>query len=211
MKTPDRGAPESVLRLLSELGARMTSPLNVRRTAEAIGMTRERLTTRLNRMFTTFATVSCPQVDDAGIPVAGAQQKVYLLDPLPGRLPDLIEPGFPPPDMSFVSEATLAVALARAVETTHPGRLLEGRAIGYARTSTGQIDFAPIPVGLAGADAATLPIESKWVSAGWRGELGQSKPSTAADSSRPRTSSTPTTRPGPSPRSSRTAHQPTRR
>jgi predicted AAA+ superfamily ATPase len=161
-------APESVLRLLSELGSRMSSPLNHRRTAETVGLTRERLNTRINRLSSTFATLSCPRVDDRGTPVPGSQRKVYLLDPLLGQLPGLIEPGFPIPDMTVVGEAALAVAASRAMEAVHPGRLLEGRAVGYARTATGEIDFAPLPIRVSGQDATTTPIESKWVSNGWR-------------------------------------------
>lgn len=152
--------PESVLRLLSSLGMRMTSPLNVRRIAEELGMTRERLATRLNRRVTTFATFACPQVDDKGTAVAGSQQKVYLLDPLLVNLPQLVEPGFPAPPMSAVSEATLALAIARAIETVHPGRLLEGRAVGYVRTSTGEIDLAPLPLRVGGAEVRRLVTAS---------------------------------------------------
>lgn len=150
-------APESVLRLLSALAARMTSPLNVRRTAEELGTTRERLTTRLNRLFTTFAAVACPQIDASGTPVPGSQAKVYLLDPLLISLPHLIEPRFPAPDVSAVSEATLALAMARAVDSAHPGRLLEGRAVGYGRTSGSEIDLAPIPLRRTGTGSRVGP------------------------------------------------------
>ncbi|MGH9250700.1 MAG: hypothetical protein ACRD0W_14410 [Acidimicrobiales bacterium] len=161
-------APESVLRLLSTLANRMASPLNVRATAEAIGMTRERLVTRLNRLMTTFAAVACPQIDESGVAIPGAQQKVYLLDPLLASLSNLIEPGVSMPPMSMISEAALSMAIARSVEAVHPGRLLEGRAVGYARTARGEIDFAPVPIRIAGTEMATPPIESKWVSDGWR-------------------------------------------
>lgn len=156
--------PESVLRLLAALRLRMTAPLNVRATAEALAMTRERFTTRLNRLLTTFAALSCPQVDDRGEPVSGSQAKVYLLDPLLATLPSNGT------DMAVVSECALALTLARAVEAVHSGRLLEGPAIGYGRTSAKtEVDFAPIPLSADGGTASvTAPIESKWVSDGWR-------------------------------------------
>lgn len=161
---------ESVLRLLSTLATRMTSPMNIRATAEATGVTRERLTTRLNRLRTTFATLVCPQVDDAGLPISGAQSKIYPLDPLLIQLPHLVEAGFPVPDMSAISEAVLAAAMARAVDVLHPGRLLEGRAVGYARTASGEVDLAPVSVRVAGTEEWTPPVESKWVPDGWRPE-----------------------------------------
>jgi uncharacterized protein len=160
--------PESVLRLLSTLTARMTSPLNVRATAEAAGLSRERLATRLNRLQTTFATLACPQLDDMGQPISGAQSKVYPLDPLLAHLPQLVEPAFPVPAMSAVSEAVLAATMARAVDAMQPGRLLEGRAVGYARTGGGEVDLAPVPTGATGSESWTPPVESKWVSDGWR-------------------------------------------
>lgn len=160
--------PESVLRLLSALERNTAAPLNVRRTADVVGMTRERLITRLNRLRTTFATAVCPQVDDDGNAVPGAQSKVYLLDPLLAQLPSLVDASFPAPAMPKVSEAALAMGLARAIESIQSGRLHEGRAVGYARTSSGEIDLAPVPISVGGTRATTPPIESKWVSDGWR-------------------------------------------
>lgn len=161
--------PESVLRLLGALARRMAAPLNVRATAEAIGMTRERLNLRLNRLLATFGAIACPQVDVHGEPVSGSQSKMYLLDPLLAALPDLVEPGLARPEMSVSSEAALATTLARAIDAVHPGRLLEGRAIGYTRTpAKAEVDFAPMPIRIGGTALATAPMESKWVSDGWR-------------------------------------------
>lgn len=161
--------PESVLRLLSALGQRMAAPLNVRATAEAIGMTRDRLNLRLNRLLATFGAIACRQVDAQGEPISGSQSKMYLMDPLLASLPNLVEPGLAVPQMSVSSEAVLASTLARAIDAVHQGRLLEGRAIGYARTSTKlEVDFAPMPIRVGGTALATAPMESKWVSDGWR-------------------------------------------
>jgi hypothetical protein len=65
----------------------------------------------------------------------------------------------------------LAVAIARAVDNTEPGRWIANDSIGYIRTGqNNEIDFAPVPIRSAGAVAATTPIESKWVSGRWRRE-----------------------------------------
>ncbi len=166
--TPD-DAPESVVRLLSQLGTRMASPLNLRNTAEAVRMSAKQLRTRINRMIKSVAAIECPQVDDAGQPVPGSQSKVYLIDPLLARLPALTEAGLPVPDLPKLSESALAIALGRAMEQAHPGRLLEGRAVAYARNQSGrEIDFAALPTWHGGVDTWTTPIESKWVSDGWR-------------------------------------------
>jgi hypothetical protein len=166
--TPD-DPPESVLGLISALGTRMSAPLNVRSTARAVGMSRERLASRLNRLLSTFAAVACPQIGTDGTPIAGSQSKMYLADPLIAQLPAIVDDGIPPPDMTVLSEAALASSLARAVERLHPGRLTENRAVGYLRTASGgEVDFAPMPIRVAGVARTTAPIESKWVSDGWR-------------------------------------------
>lgn len=167
--TPD-DPPESVVRLLKALAERSGTPLNQANAAEAAGMTRTRLATRVNRLVATLAAFWCPQVDDDGEAMSRSQSKLYVIDPLLARLPSLVD-GAPPPDMSLVSETALALAMARAIEKLHPGRLLEGRSVGYARTGGGrEVDFAPIPVRNAGVKSMTLPVESKWVSKGWRRE-----------------------------------------
>lgn len=161
--------PESVLHLLSALGRRMAAPLNIRATAQELGMGRERFMTRLNRLLTTFGAIACPQVNGGGSPVAGAQSKMYLADPLIAGLPSLVEEGIATPDMTVLTEATLAATLARAMERAYPGRFLDGRAIGYARTGAGgEVDFAPMPIRIHGVAQSTTPVESKWVSDGWR-------------------------------------------
>jgi predicted AAA+ superfamily ATPase len=163
--------PDAVLRLLSEVGRRMTSPLHVSGLADALGLGRTATTTRINRLRSSVAALSCPQIGADGTPVAGSQSKLYLLDPLLSLLPQILEPGLDVADMTRQSEAALAAALARRIERLHPGRLLEGRAIGYGRTSGGrEVDFAPMPIRVGGMTTSTTPLESKWVSSAWRRE-----------------------------------------
>ena len=63
------------------------------------------------------------------------------------------------------------MTLARAIESLDEGRWLSDDSVGYARTeSNNEIDFAPVRVPLDGAHSTTVPIEGKWVDAGWRAE-----------------------------------------
>jgi len=72
---------------------------------------------------------------------------------------------------SMARGAALGVALAQAVDHAQPGRWAADDAIGFLRTGSGnEIDFAPIPVPTAVAAASTTPLESKWVTHGWRSE-----------------------------------------
>jgi predicted AAA+ superfamily ATPase len=167
---PD-GAAESVPRLLAELHQRTGAPVDLRNTAAALGMSRDRLRVRLTRLVSTFAALWCAQADDSGRPVEGSQSKLYLFDPLLAHLPALRDAAFGTADMTKLTEAQLAVELARAVDRLHPDRLIEQRAVMYARTGSGnEVDFAPLPVHVSGNRARTIPVEGKWVTRNWRSE-----------------------------------------
>lgn len=162
---------DSVPLLLAELHARESAPLNVRNTAEQLGLHRDAFLGRLHRLVTTFAAIWCPQIDDAGRRVSGAQSKLYLADPILAWLGSRLRPGLPAPDFSALTEAALGIARARALDGARPGRLTSTDTIGYARTGSGrEIDFAPVPCASPAGDHRTVPIESKWVGGGWRAE-----------------------------------------
>ncbi len=165
----DPAAPaESVDLLLDQLVTRTAAPFNMRNTAQALGIGRDVLDRRIKRMQNTYAALPCPQRSDGHI-VSGAQAKLYLCDPLLAQLPSRRRPGLSRPDLGRLAEAALAVGLARAIDGTRPGRWEDGDTIGYHRAGGGrEIDFAPIPVAVAAGNGQTAPIESKWISQGWR-------------------------------------------
>ncbi|MBW6455868.1 MAG: AAA family ATPase [Trueperaceae bacterium] len=166
------GPPDSVPLLLAELHRRSAAPLNRRATAATLGYPNpSAFERRLDRLTAAFATLWCPQVDERGRRVAGAQSKVYLADPVLAWLSPARRSGIPDPDMTVLSEAAVAVALARSVDRSDPGRWSTQDAIGYLKTTAGgEIDLAPVPFRTASGTARTTPIESKWVSARWRRE-----------------------------------------
>jgi predicted AAA+ superfamily ATPase len=126
---------------------------------------------RLARLVSTFGGIRCPQIDDRGRVVPNSQSKYYLIDPLLAHLPNQLDPVFPVPAMTRLSEAALGIHVARAMDRLQPGRFLEGRALGYRRTGSGnEIDFAPQPVRTAGVDVFSTALESKWVERNWRSE-----------------------------------------
>lgn len=167
----DADAPlESVPLLLSTLMERMTSPLDVRKSAAIAGHgSREAFALRLRRLVNSQALLRCPHRLDNGQALARSQAKHYLLDPLLAWLPGTRRAGLPAPAMPALSEMALAVALARAVDRLEEGRWLADDTIGYSRTDSGrEIDFSPVPVPSPAGAAFTTPIESKWVDQGWR-------------------------------------------
>lgn len=165
-------AEESVPRLLSALERRSGAPLNRRALGEALGYrSRETIDRRLTRLVRSYAATWCHQVDDEGSRVAGAQSKLYICDPLLAWLPARLRAGLPQPDFSRLTETCIGVALARAIDALEPGRWEHGDCIGYLRTGGGrEIDLAPVAVPSAAGVQRTVPIESKWVSSGWRAE-----------------------------------------
>ncbi len=165
-------AEDSVARLLADLQARSTAPLNRTDMAEGLGYaTRQTFDVRLNRLVRAFAALWCHQVDDVGRRVPGAQSKLYLADPVLGWLGPQLRSGLPEPDFSHMTEACLAVALARAIDATEPDRWAANDSIGYLRSGNGtEVDFAPVPARGPSGPMMTTPIEAKWVTMGWRSD-----------------------------------------
>jgi len=167
---PDSG-PQSMPLLLNEIARHMSSPLSVRATAGALGLGRDAASTRLNRLVSAFAGLWCPQFSEAAQRLENAQMKLYLTDPLLAHLPMRVRAGLPSPDMTILNEATIAVALAQTIDELEEGRWVAGDTVGYARTGGGkEVDLAPVHVPTPTGTELTLPIEAKWVDAGWRAE-----------------------------------------
>ncbi|WP_402377697.1 AAA family ATPase [Isoptericola rhizosphaerae] len=163
--------PESVPLLLEALSERATSPLAVNPTAIIIGRTRAALETRLTRMVSSHAVLRCPQRDDSGALVPRTQSKHYLTDPVLSWLPSRLRAGSKAPAMTSLTEQTIGVHLARAVDAHSEGRWLAGDTIGYVRTSNDrEIDLSSISLPSDAGTVMTVPIESKWVSRGWKSE-----------------------------------------
>jgi len=140
--------------------------------AETLGYaTRQTFDVRLNRLVRAFAALWCHQVDEDGRRVPGAQSKLYLADPVLGWLGPQLRSGLPEPDSSHMTEACLAVALARAIDATEPDRWAANDSIGYLRTGNGtEVDFAPVPARGPSGPMMTTPIEAKWMTTGWRSD-----------------------------------------
>lgn len=164
--------PESVPRLLVELARRATSPLNATTTASDLGYaSRANFDLRLARLVNSFAAVTCPHRGDRGAVVVGSRSKLYLTDPLLAWLPSRLHTSLPSPDMTRLAEMSLGVAAAHAIDNLEEGRWLAGETIGYTLSGSGkEVDLSPVEVPVDGGVAWTVPVESKWVDDGWRGE-----------------------------------------
>ena len=168
---PEAGE-DSVPKLLAEIERRSTSPLNRNGLSTDLGYAnRQTLDRRLARLVHAFAALWCHQVDDDGNRVAGARSKLYLTDPLLAWVGPRLRSGLPRPDFTRLTETTVGTTLARAVDRRESGRWTADDSIGYLRTGSGnEIDFAPVPIPSPSGSMLSVPIESKWVSSGWRSE-----------------------------------------
>lgn len=129
------------------------------------------LDVRLNRLTHAYAALWCHQIDVNGNRIRGSQSKMYLADPLLSWIGPRLRSGLPSPDFSRLTEAALAVAVARAVDDLQRGRWESDDAIGYLRTGGGkEIDFSKVPIPSPAGVERSVPLESKWVSSGWRAE-----------------------------------------
>jgi len=167
---PDAPA-ESVPALLAEIAARATSPLNVASTASALGYpSRTVFELRLRRLTSTLAGIWCHRREDDRL-VPGSQAKLYLADPVLAWLPSRLRAGLATPDMTHLTESTLGVSLARAIDDLEEGRWLNGDTISYERTQSGlEIDLAPVRLPTGHQVGTSVPMECKWVDQGWRSE-----------------------------------------
>lgn len=164
-------SPEVVMDMLDQLQRRVTSPLNVTSTSESLGLSRDVLSARMNRLTRTFAASWCHQIDEDGSRVTGSQSKLYLVDPLLSWLPFRSGESKREPSFTSLTEQQLAIACARSVDSLVRGRFVDGTAIGYRRTGSGnEVDFGALPIRVGGSWVSTTPLESKWVSKGHWGE-----------------------------------------
>ena len=167
----DDTAADSLPLLLEALSNRATSPLNMSKTSQHLGYGGDAFRRRVNRLVSSFAAIWCPQRNDSGRIVSGAQSKLYLTDPVLAWLPHRLRAGCLPPDFTALSEASIAVALARSIDRLDEGRWATNDTIGYVRTaSSNEVDLAPVSVPTTAIQEMTTPIESKWVGSGWRSE-----------------------------------------
>jgi uncharacterized protein len=73
--------------------------------------------------------------------------------------------------MTSLTETTIGLHLARAIDNLDEGRLVVNDTIGYARTGSGnEVDLSCVSVSGPAGTALTVPIEGKWVDDHWRSD-----------------------------------------
>ena len=161
------GVSEGVVgSIMTGIARRLTSTVAVRPMAEDLRIRHETLERRINALVQAFLVWRCPASDAYGRPEPGRQSKLYFVDPLVARLPELVlnAPGL---DVTHLNEQQLGVALLGWNERARRGSLRSGDWVTHYRTGKSEIDFAGrCPDNLNRATA----LEGKYVSGSWRRE-----------------------------------------
>ena len=152
--------------VISGIGVRLSSPTAISGFAEEVGVARETLMKRIDALAGAFLIWRNPRADNSGNADLRKQGKLYFLDPLVAKLPQLVN-GRNQVDVTRLNEQQLGVALLQWNERVRPGSVRSGDWITHYRNASSEVDF----VGKC-ADSGTrmTPIEGKYVSDSWRQE-----------------------------------------
>lgn len=151
--------------LVSKLVEGMTSPLNVTRIASTLEIgSRNTILDRIDRLCASFYMWRASVSHDGRRPVDGGQDKLYAIDPLIARLPSLRDRTIAAPDATQLNEQQIGVALLHAVLPDALDAVFDEDALLFQRNadSGAEIDFV--------GPLLPAPIESKYVSQGWKRE-----------------------------------------
>lgn len=154
----------AVASLMSGIARRLTSTFAVRPTAETLGMRHETLERRIDALIQAFLVWRCPAADLHGRADPGRQSKLYFLDPLVARIPELLAKAAPI-DITHLNEQQLGVALSAWNERFRSGSIRSGDWVTHQRSGQAEIDF----VGrCADTGERATPLDGKYVSGSWK-------------------------------------------
>lgn len=151
--------------LIERLWESMGSPANLSNIAADISVRPEVITRHVGYLRDAYLLWACPQrAENAWLPRAGAQPKLYAVDPLVARLAHLRNPERADIDPTVLTEMQLGSALRRRQLRERP-RSGTDDSLFHVRTATRkEIDFVA-------ADLAGVAIEGKYIDHGrWKRE-----------------------------------------
>jgi uncharacterized protein len=150
-----------VAEFLERLVVGLASPINASSVARDVGLSdNHRVNDRVDALGFALIAWRCHRIR-RGLPNLRAQEKVYFVDPLFARLPNLRDQRRRDPDDSVLGEQQLGLLLLRAVGGKGPGALLEAGTVMYERvSSSAEIDFVGPELGIG--------FEGKYIDGPWR-------------------------------------------
>ncbi len=151
--------------LIRQLVDAMGSPFSATNIAQTLDIgSRNTIVDRIDRLAASFYSWRASTTHDGVRPVQGGQSKLYFIDPLITRLPTFRDARLAEPDITYLSEQQVGVALLRVVARRHLAAIMDEAALLVRRNpdSGSEIDFV--------GDLIETPIESKYVSQNWKQE-----------------------------------------
>jgi predicted AAA+ superfamily ATPase len=150
--------------LTSRIWASTSSPLNQRNVGEDIGIHHATVARHLEYLRDAYLLWNCQKLDKQWLPLSKAQDKIYPIDPLIGRLGHLRSKGRPDLDPTVLVESQIGMALRRAQIRAGGGWAAEEPLYYWQNNSRSEIDF--VSEALDGA-----AVECKYTDGGkWAGE-----------------------------------------
>jgi uncharacterized protein len=160
----DQVNESAVAAVMSAVALRLTSTFAVRPTAQDLGMRHETLERRIDALVQAFLIWRCPAADTHGRADHGRQNKLYFLDPLVARLPELLVKAAPV-DITHLNEQQLGVSLNTWNERARSGSMRSGDWVTHYRSGQAEIDF----VGrCSDTGERATPLDGKYISGTWK-------------------------------------------
>lgn len=157
----DRDVKALIRRLVESMG----SPLSVSGIAETLNIgSRNTIVDRIDRLCASLYSWRASTSHDGVRAVQGGQSKLYFIDPLVTRLPTFRDARLQEPDITYLSEQQVGVAILRDVARRNIAAIMDEATVLVRRNpdSGSEIDFV--------GDLVETPIESKYVSQKWKQE-----------------------------------------
>jgi len=138
--------------LVERLWASTSTPLNMSKVGDDLGLHHSVVQRHVEYLRDAYLLWACPQMDHEWVPRDRAQDKVYPVDPLIGRLAHLRSPRRPDLDITVLAESQIGMALRRA-GLVQGGSWAEDGTLFYLRTaSRKEIDFVGETLGSAAVE-----------------------------------------------------------
>jgi len=150
--------------LTGRLWESTSTPLNLHKVGQEVGLNHVTVSRHVNYLRDAYLLWACPQLKHPWVPNDHAQDKVYPVDPVIGRLAHLRTASRPDLDPTALAESQIGMAMRRA-EMSAGGQWTADESLLYLRTpARNEVDF--VAEALSGA-----AVEGKYTQTGaWQRE-----------------------------------------
>lgn len=145
--------------LVDRVWASTSTPINLTNVGSDVGVDKDVVSRHVGYLRDAYLLWACPQLDKPWLPNDRAQDKLYPIDPLVGRLAHLRNPARPDLDPTVLAEAQTGMALRRAAHAAGRAWTTDTDLFHVRTPSRKEIDFV-------GEALAGTAVEGKYVETG---------------------------------------------